>query len=90
MSTLILVCLLVGCERAEPLDPATLESDPARLHALHRQCAGAGGDKARCSSVEQAELQRLLSGRSTADEYRTLAELPSIPASFDEPMETQP
>jgi len=40
-----------------------------------------------CAQVAQADLRRFLSGKAGPDEYRTLADLPPIPASFDEPAE---
>uniref|UniRef100_UPI0003743841 hypothetical protein n=1 Tax=Xanthomonas sp. SHU 308 TaxID=1591201 RepID=UPI0003743841 len=67
--------------------------DPMRLQALAAQCRMSGHDAALCAQVAQADLQRFLSGRAGPQEYRTLAELPPIPASFDEavaPSETQP
>ncbi len=60
-----------------------LATDPARLHALRMQCDSGEHDGAFCAQVAQADLQRFLSGRTGPDEYQTLADLPSIPASFD-------
>ncbi|MQU24773.1 hypothetical protein GHO35_27170, partial [Pseudomonas helleri] len=39
----------------------------------------------RRSAAANAFRRRFFSGQSGPDEYRTLAELPPIPASFDEP-----
>jgi len=68
-------------------------ADPVRLHALRAQCARGEHDGAFCARVDQADLRRFLSGQAGPDEYQTLADLPPIPASFDEPipsMEPQP
>ena len=56
-----------------------LAADPARLHALRAH------DGAFCTQVAQADLRRFLSGQAGPDEYQTLADLPPIPPSFDEP-----
>ena len=40
-----------------------------------------------CARVAQADLRRFFSGKAGPDEYRTLADLPPIPPSFDEPAE---
>ncbi|MCW0423972.1 hypothetical protein [Xanthomonas sacchari] len=64
-----------------------LVSDPARLQALRAQCAAdwqSTGEYV-CRAVAEALQQRFFAGHTGPDEYRTLVELPSIPASFDEP-----
>ncbi|WP_186072178.1 hypothetical protein [Burkholderia gladioli] len=76
-------CLLAGCDRPQALSVGALAADPARLHALAAQCRRGEGDGALCARVAQADLRRFLSGQAGPDEYRTLAELPPIPASFD-------
>jgi len=64
-----------------------LTADPLRLKALRAQCAdnrqAVGEDD--CRAAAQAFRRRFFSGQAGPDEYRTLAELPPIPASFDEP-----
>lgn len=80
---LAVLLTLAGCARSP--DVAALADDPARLHALRAQCRAGGRDAAFCARVDRADLRRFLSGRSGPDEYRTLAELPPIPASFDGP-----
>jgi hypothetical protein len=78
-----LACLLAGCDRPQVPPVDALAADPARLHALRAQCEGGKHDGALCAQVAQADLQRFLSGHTGPDEYRTLADLPPIPASFD-------
>lgn len=66
---------------------ATLAADPVRLKALRAQCAAdrqsAGEDT--CRAAAEAFRRRFFAGQTGSDEYRTLAELPLIPASFDTP-----
>lgn len=78
-----LACLLAGCDRPQVLSVDALAADPARPHALRAQCNGGEHDGAFCAQVARADLQRFLSGHTGPDEYRTLADLPAIPASFD-------
>lgn len=82
---LFLACLLAGCDRPQVLSIDALATDPARLHALRARCQSGAHDGAFCTQVAQADLQRFLSGRTGPDEYQTLADLPPIPASFDNP-----
>lgn len=84
-----LACLLAGCDRPQVLSVDALAADPARLHAFRAQCDGGEHDGTYCAQVAQANLQRFLSGRTGPDEYRTLADLPAIPASFDSPTTSQ-
>ena len=79
-------CLLAGCDRPQALSVDALAADPARLHALAAQCRRGEHDGAFCAQVAQADLRRFLSGQVGPDEYQTLADLPPIPASFDEPI----
>lgn len=79
-------CLLAGCDLSQALSVDALAADPARLHALAAQCHRGEQDGAFCARVAQADLHRFLSGQAGPDEYQTLADLPSIPASFDEPI----
>lgn len=79
-------CLLAGCGRPQALSVDALAADPVRLHALAAQCRRGEQDGAFCARVAQADLRRFLSGQAGPDEYQTLADLPPIPASFDEPI----
>lgn len=82
------VLALAGCGRRTPLPvDVPLADDPLRLHALVAQCRGGRHDATLCAQAAQADRQRFFSGRSGPDEYRTLAELPPIPYSFDGPAE---
>ena len=80
--------LLTACgqQPAEDL-AATLAADPVRLKALRAQCATdrhtAGEDT--CRAAAEAFRRRFFAGQTGPYEYRTLAELPPIPASFDTP-----
>ncbi|MBI7805274.1 hypothetical protein JEV83_26115 [Pseudomonas aeruginosa] len=84
----LLAVLLAACgqQPAEDL-AATLAADPMRLKALRAQCAAdrqaAGEDT--CRAAAEAFRRRFFAGHTGSDEYRTLAELPPIPASFDTP-----
>lgn len=85
----LLVLLLTACgqQSAENLT-ATLAADPVRLKALRAQCATdrqAAGDDA-CHAAAEAFRRRFFAGHTGPDEYNSLAELPPIPASFDEPV----
>ena len=64
-------------------------ADPVRLKALRAQCAAdrrAVGEDA-CRAAAEAFRRRFFAGHTGPDEYASLAELPPIPASFDEPTE---
>ena len=78
-----LASLLTGCDRPPSAD--ALAADPSRLHALLAQCRAGEHDGAFCAHVAQADLRRFLSGKAGPSEYQTLADLPPIPPSFDEP-----
>ncbi|XAH26009.1 hypothetical protein AAFF27_12785 [Xylophilus sp. GW821-FHT01B05] len=86
VSLLALLLTAYGQQSAENLADA-LTTDPVRLKALRAQCAddrqAVGEDD--CRAAAEAFRRRFFSGRAGPDEYRTLAELPPIPASFDEP-----
>ena len=93
----LLAVLLTACgqssdqQRAEDL-AATLTADPVRLKALRAQCAAnrqAAGEDA-CRAAAEAFRRRFFAGQTGPDEYRTLAELPPIPASFDTPTDDAP
>ncbi|EPP0044739.1 hypothetical protein ACUJJB_001895 [Pseudomonas aeruginosa] len=88
----LLAVLLSACgqQPAEDL-AATLAADPVRLKALRAQCAAhpqqvtqAVGEDA-CRAAAEAFRRRFFAGHTGPDEYNSLAELPPIPASFDEP-----
>ncbi|HCU0871891.1 TPA: hypothetical protein OUF90_002942, partial [Morganella morganii] len=80
-----------GQQPAEDL-AATLAADPVRLKALRAQCATdrhtAGEDT--CRAAAEAFRRRFFAGQTGPDEYRTLAELPPIPPSFDTPADDAP
>ncbi len=77
--------VLAGCDRPQQLPVNALVADTARLHALRAQCRAGAHDGAFCAQVAQADLRRFLSGQAGPGEYQTLADLPPIPPSFDEP-----
>ena len=89
----LLAVLLTACgqQPAEDL-AATLAADPVRLKALRAQCATdrhtAGEDT--CRAAAEAFRLRFFAGQTGPDEYRTLAELPPIPPSFDTPADDAP
>ncbi len=89
LSVSLLALLLTACgqQSAENLADA-LTADPVRLKALRAQCADdrQAVDEDDCRAAAEAFRRRFFSGQTGPDEYRTLAELPPIPASFDEPM----
>jgi len=65
-----------GCSTQAAVDDVdALARDRDRLHA----------ELQRCETVNEANRRRFFAGLGGADEYRTLAELPPIPASFDAP-----
>ncbi|MFI8719850.1 hypothetical protein ACIGHF_18440 [Stenotrophomonas sp. NPDC077464] len=87
LSVSLLVALLVACSE-QPADNLAdaLATDPVRLKALRAQCATdrqATGEDA-CRAAAEAFRRRFFSGEAGPDEYRTLADLPPIPPSFDE------
>ncbi|HBO1345099.1 hypothetical protein [Pseudomonas aeruginosa] len=82
----LLAALLTACgqQPAEDL-AATLAADPVRLKALRARCEAdrqAAGEDA-CRAAAEAFRRRFFAGQTGPDEYRTLTELPPIPASFD-------
>ncbi|HCL4047873.1 hypothetical protein OSH04_14650 [Alcaligenes sp. A-TC2] len=89
----LLAVLLTACgqQPAEDL-AATLAADPVRLKALRAQCEAdrpTVGEDA-CRAAAEAFRRRFFAGQTGPDEYRTLAELPPIPASFDTPDDDAP
>ncbi|AWP59095.1 MULTISPECIES: hypothetical protein [Pseudomonadota] len=94
MRCVLVLCtaLLAACgeQPADHLADA-LAADPVRLKALREQCTAhprqvmqATGEDACCAAAE-AFRQRFFSGQAGPDEYQTLADLPPIPPSFEEP-----
>ncbi|EKB4878934.1 TPA: EexN family lipoprotein [Pseudomonas aeruginosa] len=86
---LVLCVALVAACGEQPADHHVdaLAADPMRLKALRAQCAAdrqATGEDA-CRAAAEAFRRRFFSGEAGPDEYQTLADLPSIPPSFDEP-----
>ena len=84
------VVLLAACSE-QPADNLAdaLAADRVRLKALRAQCAAnrqATGEDA-CRAAAEALRRRFFSGQTGPDEYQTLADLPPIPPSFDEPDE---
>ncbi|WP_068639528.1 hypothetical protein [Thauera butanivorans] len=89
----LLAVLLTACGQQPTEDlAATLAADPVRLKALRARCEAdrhtAGEDT--CRAAAEAFRRRFFAGQTGPDEYRTLAELPPIPASFDTPTEDAP
>lgn len=81
-----LACLLAACYRPPALSVGAIAADPTLLYRLLAQCRQGEHDAAFCARVDQADLQRFMSGKAGPDEYRTLSELPvDIPPSFDGP-----
>lgn len=80
--------LLAACSEQPATNLAdALAADPVRLKALRAQCAAdrqATGEDA-CRAAAEAFRRRFFSGQAGPDEYQTLADLPPIPPSFDEP-----
>ena len=79
------VVLLAAASSRPPL-PMPLAADPVRLKAC-AQCAAdrqATGEDA-CRAAAEAFRRRFFSGQAGPDEYQTLADLPPIPPSFEEP-----
>ncbi|MCA0198665.1 MAG: hypothetical protein LCH59_11205 [Proteobacteria bacterium] len=80
--------LLAACSEQPATNLAdALAADPVRLKALRAQCAAdrqATGEDA-CRAAAEAFRRRFFSGEAGPDEYQTLADLPPIPPSFDEP-----
>ena len=84
----LLALLLTACGQQPTGDLAdALAADPVRLKALRAQCTAdrqAAGEDA-CRAGTEAFRRRFFAGHTGPDEYNSLAELPPIPPSFDEP-----
>ncbi|WP_445954468.1 hypothetical protein [Thauera sp. SDU_THAU2] len=89
---MLLLVLLVACSQQPTEDlAAALAADPVRLKALREQCAAdrtAAGEDA-CQAAADAFRRRFFAGETGPDEFRTLADLPPIPPSFDTPISDQ-
>ena len=87
-SVVVLVVLLAACGK-QPADNLAdaRAADPARLKALRAQGAADRQTKGEdaCRAAAEAFRRRFFSGEAGPDEYRTLADLPPIPPSFEEP-----
>ncbi|MGU1969271.1 hypothetical protein ACSEOX_14770 [Pseudomonas aeruginosa] len=86
--SLLLPVLLVACSQQPTED---LAADLVRLKALRAQCAAdrtAAGEDA-CLAAADAFRRRFFAGETGPDEFRTLADLPPIPPSFDTPISDQ-
>ncbi|MFM0276503.1 hypothetical protein P0D75_00555 [Paraburkholderia sediminicola] len=82
----VAACLLAGCDRPQALSVDAIAVDPALLHRLLAQCRHGQYNATFCARVDQADLQRFMSGKFGPNECRTLDELPAdIPPSFDGP-----
>lgn len=90
---LVLGAVLLAACGEQPADNLAdaLAADPVRLKALRAQCAAhppqvmqATSEEA-CRAAAEAFRRRFFSGEAGPDEYRTLADLPPIPPSFEEP-----
>ncbi len=90
--SLLLPVLLVACSQQPTEDlAAALAADPVRLKALRAQCAAdrtAAGEDA-CLAAAEAFRRRFFAGETGPDEFRTRADLPPIPPSFDTPASEQ-
>ncbi|MFG9250423.1 hypothetical protein ACEPYB_06765 [Pseudomonas aeruginosa] len=94
MRCVLVLCaaLLAACgERPADNLADALAADPVRLKALRARCTAnpqqvmhATGEDA-CRAAAEAFRRRFFSGEAGPDEYRTLADLPPIPPSFEEP-----
>ena len=74
--------------RLQPAADRRPVADPVRLKALRVQCAAdrtAAGEDA-CLPAADAFRRRFVAGETGPDEFRTLADLPPIPPSFDSPI----
>ena len=88
-ASVLLTVLLAACGQRPAEDLADAwAADPVRLKALRAQCAAdrqAVGEDT-CLAAAEAFRRRFFAGQTGPDEYRTLAELPPIPPTFDEPV----
>ena len=78
------VCALLAACSAGDRPADALAADPVRLKACARN-ARTGRPRARTLAVPPPKPSGGASGEAGPDEYQTLADLPPIPPSFDEP-----
>lgn len=86
---IVAALLLAACgEPAPNASVDALANDPVRLKAVRQHCKSdhAKADEAVCHAAAEAFRRRFFAGTGGPDEYRTLADLPPIPPSFDEPV----
>ena len=94
LSVSLLAVLLTACgqssgqQRADDL-AATLAADPLRLKALRADAKPTGNRRRPCRAAAEAFRRRFFAGQTGPDEYRTLAELPPIPAASTHPLTTR-
>lgn len=84
----LLGAALSGCGTPQLPSVDALAGDAELLDTLRTRCMHGSSvrrDDELCERVARADLQRLLSGRSDAGEYRELAEIPPLPATFEPP-----
>lgn len=87
--TMVALLVLAGCKPSATADGIdALAADPMRLKAVRQQCQT---DRAKagepvCQAAAEAFRRRFFAGTAGPDEYQTLADLPPIPPSFDEPI----
>ncbi len=84
----LLACVLLACGQQQAPSVDALSAHPARLHLLKEQCRAGQHDGVLCAQVAQTDLRRFLSGKAGPNEYQTLADLPPVPSSFDEPADS--
>ncbi len=89
----VAVLVLAGCKPPASADGIdVLVADPVRLKAVRQQCQTdrAKVEEAVCQAAAEAFRRRFFAGTADPDEYKTLADLPQIPPSFDAPVEVAP
>ncbi|KLD79527.1 EexN family lipoprotein [Xanthomonas hyacinthi] len=85
---IVVALLLAACGESAPnASVDALANDPVRLKAVRQHCKSdhAKAGEALCRTAAEAFRRRFFAGTGGPDEYRTLADLPPIPPSFDEP-----
>jgi hypothetical protein len=86
---IVVALLLAACgEPASSVSVNALANDPVRIKAVRQHCKSnhAKAGEAMCRAAAEAFRKRFFAGTGGPDEYRTLADLPPIPPSFDEPL----
>ena len=90
--SLLLPVLLVACSQQPTEDLAAgVGAATVRRKGLRAQCAAdrTTAGEAACLAAADAFRRRFFAGETGPDEFRTLAELPPIPPSFDTPASDQ-